>query len=668
VTTALGLVFVGISADLAAGGHTIVIGQGGQNPIAITLPPQPRSSSPSGCNSNSCPGYHPPPKLPVHAGGSHPDPLGNLMNGSGGFLLTLMGLVGGMATSQADCWAVGTGCGGGSGGLDQYLTGYTWVPFPPGCEFCVGTGINVPNYNFPWLPQYNGGPDAYRTGDTWVPFPPGCEFCVGTGYYAPNYNFPPGYTWVPTTVPPPPGWVCDELGACWPPDFLRGLQPPEGPDGQLDPTRGLNSIPAIAPTVLQAVANLNLIHSMPSMPSGPTPTPSPLPPSTIPGPVGTYFTGPTLYTGNLTGGGNQSTISGLTGSATLPDPGQTQKLSGTVFNNSVQPGSPAAPGAAGTTGSSPLGPAPVSPTICIGTSCVGGSSSSVAALGATGTTGTASPPPPPTSTGGASTGSTSSTVNLGSGIFGQATVKPNGTVTVSNNYGTVTLTQAQLQQVASGDLSPVKALEGPTGTPVTSNGVTSNTGTGNTATGTAGSPVASPAIASNNTGTSNTGTGTTGTSTNKPAFLGGSSATQKLALALPGGVSSSGPGTSNSGSGSTTPNYSGASRPLNSSGTSSAPVSKLTITPQPSTGVTPTLKVAPTIKLATPTPTEHIDTNKITTPTVHTPTVHTPTIHVATPTIHTPRVHITTPTVRAPTVHAPTIRIPTIRVPTIHIH
>jgi Novel toxin 10 len=67
---------------------------------------------------------------------------------------------------------------------------------------------------------------------------------------------------------------------------------------------------------------------------------------------------------------------------------------------------------------------------------------------------TASGTPTPTCTG------TTCTVSLGNGVFGSATANPNGTFTVSNNFGTVTLTQAQLQQVARGDLSPVSGLMG----------------------------------------------------------------------------------------------------------------------------------------------------------------------------------------------------------------
>jgi hypothetical protein len=63
-----------------------------------------------------------------------------------------------------------------------------------------------------------------------------------------------------------------------------------------------------------------------------------------------------------------------------------------------------------------------------------------------------------TSASGPGAGPTTAMVSLGGGIFGKATYNPDGTMTVSNNLGTVTLTQAQLQQVAGGDLSPLKSI------------------------------------------------------------------------------------------------------------------------------------------------------------------------------------------------------------------
>src|SRR5262249_35599993 len=60
-------------------------------------------------------------------------------------------------------------------------------------------------------------------------------------------------------------------------------------------------------------------------------------------------------------------------------------------------------------------------------------------------------------TGGGSGGSVTpvtQTVQGPNGTFGQATLNSNGTVTVSNNLGSVTLTPQQMNQVAAGDMSP----------------------------------------------------------------------------------------------------------------------------------------------------------------------------------------------------------------------
>ncbi|MGX4801644.1 hypothetical protein [Bradyrhizobium guangdongense] len=54
----------------------------------------------------------------------------------------------------------------------------------------------------------------------------------------------------------------------------------------------------------------------------------------------------------------------------------------------------------------------------------------------------------------------SNQVNLPNGTFGKATPNPDGTVTVSNNLGTVTLTKHEMNQVAAGDMSALKPLMG----------------------------------------------------------------------------------------------------------------------------------------------------------------------------------------------------------------
>ncbi|MGY4329396.1 hypothetical protein ACVWWG_003813 [Bradyrhizobium sp. LB7.2] len=51
-------------------------------------------------------------------------------------------------------------------------------------------------------------------------------------------------------------------------------------------------------------------------------------------------------------------------------------------------------------------------------------------------------------------------MNLPNGTFGKATVNPDGSVTVSNNLGTITLTKQQMSQVATGDMSALKPLMG----------------------------------------------------------------------------------------------------------------------------------------------------------------------------------------------------------------
>lgn len=123
---------------------------------------------------------------------------------------------------------------------------------------------------------------------------------------------------------------------------------------------------------------------------------------------------------------------------------------------------------------------------CIGTVCLGGASvagtsnngsstitgstndpSLLAAIRPLNTTGASMPfpystggasSPPPASGSGSSAGPTTAMVSLGGGIFGKATYNPDGTVTVSNNLGTTTLTMAQVKQVAGGDLSPLNSL------------------------------------------------------------------------------------------------------------------------------------------------------------------------------------------------------------------
>jgi hypothetical protein len=54
----------------------------------------------------------------------------------------------------------------------------------------------------------------------------------------------------------------------------------------------------------------------------------------------------------------------------------------------------------------------------------------------------------------------SNQVNLPNGTFGRARQNPDGTVTVSNNFGTVTLTPQQMSNVAKGDMSALKPLMG----------------------------------------------------------------------------------------------------------------------------------------------------------------------------------------------------------------
>jgi hypothetical protein len=55
---------------------------------------------------------------------------------------------------------------------------------------------------------------------------------------------------------------------------------------------------------------------------------------------------------------------------------------------------------------------------------------------------------------------TTSQVSLPNGTFGKATVNPDGSVTVSNNLGTVTLTPQQMKNVVGGDMSALGPLTG----------------------------------------------------------------------------------------------------------------------------------------------------------------------------------------------------------------
>ncbi|WP_143271692.1 hypothetical protein [Bradyrhizobium mercantei] len=49
-------------------------------------------------------------------------------------------------------------------------------------------------------------------------------------------------------------------------------------------------------------------------------------------------------------------------------------------------------------------------------------------------------------------------IRLPNGTFGKAVLNPDGSITVSNNLGTVTLTKQQMNQVAAGDMSALKPL------------------------------------------------------------------------------------------------------------------------------------------------------------------------------------------------------------------
>ncbi|SHL08531.1 Chaperone of endosialidase [Bradyrhizobium lablabi] len=141
---------------------------------------------------------------------------------------------------------------------------------------------------------------------------------------------------------------------------------------------------------------------------------------------------------------------------------------------------------------SSLGPAPAPAQICIGTCPGGGSSpdnstitggSKDTASGLSGTpetqkisrpnfmggasslppnmTGASSPPPGKGP--GSNSGPTTAHVSLPGGYFGKATANADRTVTVFNNFGSVTLTQDQFKQVAAGNLAPVAALMGGSG-------------------------------------------------------------------------------------------------------------------------------------------------------------------------------------------------------------
>jgi hypothetical protein len=142
---------------------------------------------------------------------------------------------------------------------------------------------------------------------------------------------------------------------------------------------------------------------------------------TSPSPLISYL-GPVSGGGKICIGGvgecgsSQSGITGLAAADSLPDPGQTQKISKPNF---------------------------------------------MAASRMPDFSGASAPAPGQGS--GSSSGSTTSHVNLPGGYFGKATVNSDGTVTVSNNLGTVTLSRDQLNKVAAGDLGPVAALMGGAG-------------------------------------------------------------------------------------------------------------------------------------------------------------------------------------------------------------